>query len=454
MSYARSLPQPYPAFNFRRWAWLALAAALLVAAIGAAADRLRSPPTPATVASRAAYGPASFAEALEATERRVVAGRKATARAPDDWLPAEQLASALIARSRLTGSYPDLAEADRLLDRGLSIAPDPAGPVLTQAALALYTHRLDKADAGLARFARWKVPNRADKAYAMAMAGDIALQRGRLDEAAGQYAMSEAMAPSLGTELRQASLAAARGRREDAIGTLEKVLGRPHRQRSDFAQLALQRANLAYAQGQWEVAGRWIAAANRTYRGDWLGEAYAAQQQALAGHGERAIAAYEAIAKRTGRPEVMDALAHLLRLEGQANASHQWAERAARGWEARQALFPEAAAAHYAEHELALGRVDRALALAEADVARRPYGPSIALLARALILSGRPREALSWLDRSERQGWVSAGQLMLRADAAAALGDRAGSDAARARAEALNPRAADPLTRLIWFGHD
>ncbi|MET0180288.1 MAG: hypothetical protein ABW194_07380, partial [Novosphingobium sp.] len=76
------------------------------------------------------------------------------------------------------------------------------------------------------------------------------------------------------------------------------------------------------------------------------------------------------------------------------------------------------------------------------------------LLARALILAGRPHEALAWLDRAERQGWVSAGHLMLRADAAATAGDEAASDAARNRAEAINPKAADPATRLVWFGHD
>ena len=50
--------------------------------------------------------------------------------------------------------------------------------------------------------------------------------------------------------------------------------------------------------------------------------------------------------------------------------------------------------------------------------------------------------------------WVSSGPQMARAEVLAALGRTADSDAARDRAAQINPRAADPRVRLIWFGHD
>ena len=117
-------------------------------------------------------------------------------------------------------------------------------------------------------------------------------------------------------------------------------------------------------------------------------------------------------------------------------------------------MFPEAVIHHRAEHELAVGSAARALAYAQTDAAARPQAPNLVLLARALLSAGRARAALAALDRADAQGWVGAGQAMARSEVLAALGDSAGSEAARARAEALNPRAADPRTRLIWFGHD
>lgn len=216
----------------------------------------------------------------------------------------------------------------------------------------------------------------------------------------------------------------------------------------------LQRANVAYMTGEWDVAGRWIGAAQRVFPGYWLADAYAAQQYAIAGRTEDAIRVYGIVARRTDRPEVQDALAHLLRLQGQGEASRAWAAKAAAGWEARARLFPEAVIHHRAEHELVVGSASRALSYARADAALRPQAPNLVLLARALLSAGKAREALNVLDRAGAQGWVSAGQQMARAETLAALSDTKSSDAARASAEAINPRAADPRTRLIWFGHD
>jgi len=235
---------------------------------------------------------------------------------------------------------------------------------------------------------------------------------------------------------------------------VEALVARPRQQPATLAALMLQRANLAYVVGDWVEAGRWVGAAQRTFPGWWLADAYAAQQFALAGRTNEAIRAYGTVAARTGRPEVMDALAHLLRLQGRGAESRAWAAKAAAGWAERAALFPEAVAHHRAEHELAVGSASRALALAQADAKVRPHAPNLVLLARALLSAGRPRQALGALDGADAQGWVSASQAMARAEVAAALGDTAASEAARAKALAINPRAADPRARLIWFGHD
>ena len=457
MSQSRPLAAPVPTRFRPRWLVLAIGAVLLVIAAGVAIDRWQAASKPAELnpaTLRTGFGPATFAAALEHARSNVAGAREGVANGPGEWLRVEMLARALIARFRFAGDYADLAESQRLLDGAIARTPDPAGPTVTRAMHAVLVHRLDQADAALARFARSVAPDDADRADAAALTGDVALQRGALDEAERRFAEAARIAGTPGIGLRGAVLAFQRGDRVGGTRALEVVLARPRQQPAALAEVALQRANFAYAEGDWESAVRWVEAANRLYPGYWLAQVYAAQNEALAGRPGFAIRAYQGIAERTARPEVMDALAHLLRLQGHGAPSRAWAAKAAAGWEARARLFPEAVIHHRAEHELAVGSASRALVYAQTDVAARPQAPNLVLLARALLSAGRAREALAALDRADAQGWVSAGQQMARAETLAALGRTAASTDARARAEAINPRAADPRTRLIWFGHD
>lgn len=457
MTRSATLPSPPVRKAPPRWALLAVLAAALAIAVGAGIDRWRDSAEPAELdlaAVRPGYGPKSFAEARAAADVKVTGAREGLAAGPDEWLRGEVLAAALVGRWRLEGDYTDLVEAERILAQGVAQTSDPAGPVLTQAMLAVMVHKLDLADLALTRFSRAAAPETGELADAATLAGDIALQRGNSREAARRFAVALKTAPTAGVTLRLAMLDAQLGNPGRAAIELEKLIGAPRQSPAQLAATMLQRAQLAYRTGDWAGAGRWVGAAQRAFPGWWLADAHAAQQFALAGRTDEAIRAYTIVAERSQRPEVMDALAHLLRLEGRGDESRAWAVRSAALWQARATLFPEAVIQHRAEHELAVGSLPAALKLAEADVAARPGAPGIALLARALILSGRPREALGWLDRAQAAGFVSAGLLLLRADALAALGAADASNSARRQALAINPRAADPAARLVWFGHD
>ena len=440
-----------------RWAWLLVIAVVLVTVLGVISDRFQRDVPQATLDPAKlspGYGPKTYTDSLAIAKSHLVGARLGYDHAPGEWLRGEVLARALIAHWRLAGDYRDLAEADALLDRGLAQAPEPSGPALERAVLSVLVHRLDQAGIALDRVSRSAMPEPADTADATALRGDIALQRGQLNQASQDFARALKIDRATGIGLRGAMLEAYRGDRAAAAQALESILARPRQQPAVLAEVMLQRAIIAYMTGDWDGAGRWIGAAQRVFPGYWLADVYAAQQFALAGRSGDAIRAYEIVALRTNRPEVQDALAHLLRLKGRGAESRAWAAKAAAGWEARAALFPEAVIHHQAEHELAVGSAARALELALTDAAARPQAPNLVLLARALLSAGRAREALAALDRAAAQGWVSAGQQMARAEVLAALGRTSDSDAARARAEAINPRAADPRTRLIWFGHD
>lgn len=435
-----------------------LLAGILAAGAGYAWDRWRQPevaPLARPDQLQAAYGPATYAAAMAALDARVAGARLHLAQGPGEWLRMEALARALVSRYRLAGALPDLAEADILLDKAIAAAPDPSGPSLTRASVSLMLHRLDQADAALDRFDRQAIPApAAERADALGLRGDIAFQRGDTAAAERLYGEARALGDTPGMRLRAAMLLARTGRPGQARALIDSALLAPGQQPATLSDLALQRASLAYATGDWAEAGRWIDAADRMFPGRWLTQAWAAQQRAIRGDLPGAVAGYTQLAERTGKPEVMDALAHLLRLQGRGPESRAWAARAAPIWGERMATYPLAFAQHAAEHELALGSPQAALALARQDAAARPYGQSLVPLARAETLSGNPAAALAASQRAEASGWQTALLALEKAAALEALGRGDEAEAARQQALARNRHVAAPAALYVWFGHE
>ncbi len=441
-----------------RWPWLLLAAVIIVLAASYGWQRWshrHGPPDPAPGEVTPWFGPRNQQEAVNAATVQIDGGREREKSDKTDWLHMEILGDALVGRYRLTGSYADLAEADKVLDRAIGMAEFPAGPSLSRAALSVTLHRLDDATKALTRFDAQKAsPHSEEASSALALRGDIAMQRGDYATAREDYAKAEAAANNAGLALRQSMLSLRTGDPELARRRVNAVLRGKRLTRLAKAQAAIQRATVAYAVGDWTTAGRWARFADSFFPGNWLNEAFVAQQAAVEGRPDEAARRYADIANRTNAPEVMDALAHLLRLEGKGQESRAWADRAAAIWAERLQALPEAAAAHVIEHELAVGDPRRALDLARQDATRRPHGATLALLARAQLLTGDPAGALATTERAEKGGWRSALLLMQKAEALDALGRGDDAEDARKAALKINPKAADPAARFVWFGHD
>lgn len=440
-----------------RWPLRLALAALLTILAGLAWDHWRAPsaPAPDPWHLHPAFGPADYPAALAAADGKVASARRSLADGPGEWLRMEILARALASRFRLSADPGDAVEADALLDLAIAAAPTPSGPNLARAGLSLTLHDLAGAEAALARFDAAAVPNTAaNRADALGLRGDIAMQRGDLAGAAVLYAKARGLSDTPGLMLRAGTLAARRGDFGTARRLADAALAVPRQQPAALSDLALGRAAIAYAEGDWPAAQRWIAAADRVFPGRWLTRAWTAQGLALRGDPDGAIRAYSAVATETQQPEVLDALAHLLRLQGNRDASRKWSERSARLWSARLAVLEPAYAAHAAEHELAVGDPARALALLRAEAARRPYGQVLVPLARAETLSGNPQAALASLDRAQRQGWRTELLHIEKAAALEALGRGDEANAERRAAAAINPRITDPAALALWFGHD
>ncbi len=444
----------------RRWLWwpaaLLLGAALLLSIIDlAVTPAWRKPPTPVT---RHGYGPANFAAALKLADNDVLLGEERVQRTPGEWDFQEYLAQALLTRSRLTGGYADLARADTAIARGLADAPPGTGPFLLAAVANMAVHRLAPVAGLLDQLAKSAVPaDVAERADAQALRGDLAFYQGDYGAARRAYVDAARLHNQAGIALRLAIWQQKHGQfaaAEAQIGAALAMTATPTRQ--FHANTLLQRGVVRLAQGDWPAAAADFAEADRLFPGDWRTAAYRAQLHAATGDLAAAGQQYRAILARAGPEppaEVMDALAALERAQGNTATSRHWADRAGAIWEARLGLLPEAAVGHALDHELVFGTPARALALARQNVAARPYGDALVLLAQAQLQAGDPAAAAATLARVEASGWRSAPQFVVLANARALLGDGPGADAARAQALAINPRALDPAISLIWFGN-
>ena len=436
--------------------WLVAAALAVVALVAADSWRQQAgevvaaaPFSPAQL--RPGVGPANFAAALADAEREVAGAAVNLDRHPGEWLRMEQAARAFMARYRLTGSAADLAEADRILDRAMELAPWPAGPVLSRAAVSLAAHDLAGAERALDRFEAWATPAPAgERAEARSMRCEIAYQRGLLTEARRLCGEGD----DLSLQMRQANIAAKSGNTASAAGLIETLLRRPGQSPQTLATLALQRASVALARGDWREAGRWARAAERLFPGYWLSEAFVAQQFALEGDREEARRRYAALADRTGDAEVLDALARLAMADGRAEQASRWAERAGAAWQARSAKLPLAYASHFSEHLLSNGNSQAALDLAGADYRRRPHPATIVHYAMALWRSGEPEQALEVVRKGEALGFLTGDMKLAEASALGALGRAAEAGEALAEARRLNPRIDSFRQQFVAFAQD
>lgn len=441
LQHRRALP-------LRALIWLA-AAALAVFAL----TRLLEPaPAPEPAIRQSSAGGATFDDALAQIDAKLAGLRQLAAANPEDWLMLERLAQQLMARARLTGSFADYAEAQRALDRGFASATPGAGPHLTQAALALSSHRLDLAEKMLDAIDRYAVPAEAEvRAGVLAMRGDIALNR-------GQYRAAEARYRELSTagerpDQRIAIFWARTGRPEDALAAIRRVERAGLMTGQSLAQLALLRGAIALQSGDWDAADAAFFDAERRFPGWWLTGAHRAQMLALRGRTDEAIAGFTKLTARNDDPSLRDALASLYRARGDHARTTLWAARAGVGWAERLRLLPEAGLGHAAEHELAFGTPERALALARRDYLLRPHGATAVTLGWALIASNRPAEALRLMAAVDRSSWRSAEQHLVAARAHALLGQGDAARGQEAKALRINPRATEPSAALLWFGH-
>ena len=436
-----------------RWIGLLVIALVLLAGVqrwisGEAASG------PARAAAVPAYGPMTYAEALDALNREVARGEARLVANADSWAAHEALANALHARGQLTGSHEDLAAALERIAIARRFAPDRGGPVLARAVIALSLHMNDIAAEEVARIPGYAVPaDVGERAEGEAILGDVALYRGDYRTALARYRAADALQPALGSTVRLSDWHRHMGRFAEARAILDRSLARDAMPPWAKAALLLQRGAIDLQTGDWDAAATFFAEADRVFPGWWLARAHRGQMAATRGRYAEAESLYRAAMEGAERPSVMDALAAVLAAQGREEEAEAVAQKAAALWKARVASHPAAYADHAFEAYLADGDTANAFRLAALNYRTRPYGDGRIGLARAAAARGMDARARAVLEELERTGWRSTEQYRVLAEVCTRLGDADCADKARASALKISPRAFDERASLLFFSN-
>ena len=453
------MPAPaYPSGN--RWVrWVRIAAlillpAVLIAGLGAwrnggwfdtAHDALPAPfPGPFD----------SWQDHVDAVDQAIATNRTRAAGEPTDWLSPSAEAASWLERGMMTGRWQDYAAAEAALATAMERAPPSSQPHPLAARLALALHRNGAVEGELAAASADLTFSRPEpQADAAALRGDVALYAGDWARADALYQQAGRLSANAAFAFRRAFIIERTRSADEARQAWIDVAWQDARpSRRMLAAIAVRIGGVELARGRWDEASRWYADADRLLPGDWRIDALRLQMRALDGDVAGAVTGMAALAERHDLPELWDALAAWRQAAGDAAGGRDALNRAEQGWQAWTARYPEAAAAHAAEHALIAGDRTGAVRHARANHANRPYGDASILLATALAAAGDIDDARRLVERTAASGWNTSESDRLRFELAALAGDSAAAEQARAAALARNPRAFDPASRLILFG--
>jgi tetratricopeptide (TPR) repeat protein len=393
---------------------------------------------PAAAQAAASAAP-SFDKTLADYNAAIASGEATTQGRLQSSLVPLELVGLYAERARLTGSYDDYARAEALIARLEAQFPPSDALCLAKARLLFSVHRLGPAAQALDR-----CPRLAGEPDALGLRGDIAFQSGRYAEAGAIY---RALVNQVGTPQAYVQLAlfsAKTGSPGEALAFMEaaekRSFGAAPVRRSWFA---LQRGLVELDRGRLDEARALFALADERLPGYWLNEEHLAEVATLNGAAAEAKPVYEAVVRRTGAPEYLDALGSIEAEAGREQAARQLFARAEAAYAQRAQRFPEAIAGHALDHYLsAAPQPAKAQSLAEANYRNRPNGDAAIGLAKAYLLNKKPQAAARLIEQHLGRGWDTAEAYWILSLAADAAGDGPRARTAALEATRRNQRSA------------
>ncbi|MFO0617576.1 MAG: hypothetical protein U0414_33590 [Polyangiaceae bacterium] len=418
-----------------------LTALFTLSVMGSPLSCAESRATPAPSAARSsqpAVARRGYAELLADLDKRIDKLRAAADGRPTDWLIRQNLAALLFDRAGLTNRVEDFGRVQAVLDESFALAPKGAGPLSLAARFNYSIHRLTVAEGYLDQMDKLAIQKPDEKVSAWVMRGQIALQRGQYDVAL-QHLSNGEKAPADGVELalyhaKTGDPVRAEALLQEALKTTDTV--DPRRR----AWLRVQLGLLALNRGALPEAMERFQAADDELPGWWFVQEQIAQVHELLEEHDDAIAIYEDLVRTDGLPQHIDALAAAYVHRKQQDKADPLIEQAGKLWDAQLAEFPDAAMGHGLQHALLFGTPERALELAQANVAVRPGGDAQVGLAKALLKAAKPAEALEVALRTLATPYRTAALHDVAAQAYEALGQTDNAKEQYRLCYEMNPR--------------
>lgn len=364
-----------------------------------------------------------------------------TRRDPRSWLAWESLANTYRERALFTGTTMDLARAEEALARSFAVAGPGAGPFLSRARLQASLHRFAAAEADLTLAEGEIALDVREAAGIAALRATIAFQNGRYAQAFAAWERSLNLFPTPTAMFALADAQACTSEPASAAELMHRArLMVDERDPRTAAWLAAQQGIFELDRGCWAAATADFAAAERILPGWWFTAAQRADLLVRSGAHEPAIVLYTQLVQRTGKPELMDALASELRLMGRESAAQAWSTIAGLAYEDLLQRQPEAAYGHALDHFLGVATEPvRLVDIAEKNYRLRPGGEATLKLAHAYFLGQRLPQAVATIEKVLATPYSTAAVHRLAAEIFTAHGD-----ALRAAAEITRARQIDP----------
>lgn len=351
---------------------------------------------------------------------------------PSDYL---NLGYLYLEQARLNSDPAAYQAASEAFSQAVALSPQDPTPILGQARTALAVHEFARAQ-DLAQGVLEQLPTRLD---ALAIVADADMAVGDLAGAREAVAMlSAGIGEAPGVAVRQAELAWLEGRWGEALDLAVAAVPVDENNRRRLAWYKAYAGTTAWRVGELEEARRW---ANLALEHDpdsitalALSARLAVAESDLAGAAEL----YERATSGVPDPELVGELGDVYQELGRPDdAQLQWDLVGLIGTLAEaEGLYDRSVARFYADHNF---ETERAVALAEAEIADRQDPLGYDTLAWTLYRAGRLEEALTAIETAQAGGFASAEVIYHHGMILIGLGRHDEGKAHLGHALALNP---------------
>lgn len=340
-----------------------------------------------------------FALEADVASQKVARAEHATRVAPQSAAAWRRLAYALTTRDRLLHSHDDLTHATKALETARALAPDDPETALLAAHLLQKTHRFrDALDA---------VEHLPATPTVRATRASLRFELGDYGPAIEELEQLTAMGrPNPNLLSRLALCRWKTGDFEAAEATMALAQKHFHgRERWPAAWYHLMLGLMDLDRGRLDEAMAHYRDAEAETPGWWLIEEHMAEIHLLQGRPDQALPLYRKVVAETGSAELIGALADALEATGNMEAASIARQRALSTVQHDIDHHGAMASGHALGFLLEHGDPERALALARENVALRPNGEALLLLADALDKVEQHDEAGAVRSQVEASGW-------------------------------------------------